>query len=269
VVPRRALLPLTLALLALLPACRSEPRASADPVGRAGSAVSGRGSDPVASPSPADARVLRAVGQIIDGADGFVVVPHERLVPMWKQPDAGAADFRLDARSPGGGRAPMLVKAARLDPGGAAWLEVYLPIRPNGSTAWVSGADVRVERRHERIEVDLSERILRHFHDGRLVDRFSVGVGQSRFPTGTGTFYVWAKVPFDPPSGAYGVYALGLSGFSPVLSDWPGEGRMAIHGTLDPSDRGQAVSFGCVRVYDPDMVTLEHVPLGTPVIIRA
>jgi len=162
----------------------------------------------------------------------------------------------------------MLVKAARLDASGRPWLEVYLPIRPNGSTGWVRGEDVGLERRHDRIEVDLSERTLRHLHDGRLVGRFSVAVGQSRFPTGTGTFYVWAKVPFDPPSGAYGVYALGLSGFSPVLSDWPGEGRMAVHGTPDPNDRGQAVSFGCVRVYNPDMATLERVPLGTPVIIR-
>jgi hypothetical protein len=267
VVPRRALLPLILALLVLLPACRSEPRASADADGSASPAATTRGSEPIASPSPVDARVLRAIDQILHGADDFVVVPDERLVPMWREPGAGPADFRLDARSPSGGRAPMLVKTARLDAGGGAWLEVYLPIRPNGSTAWVSGADVRTQRRHDRIEVDLSERTLRHFHDDRLVGRFSVGVGQLRFPTGTGTFYVWARVPFDPPSGAYGVYALGLSGFSPVLSDWPGEGRMAVHGTPDPDDRGRAVSFGCVRVYNPDMTTLEHVPLGTPVII--
>jgi lipoprotein-anchoring transpeptidase ErfK/SrfK len=43
---------------------------------------------------------------------------------------------------------------------------------------------------------------------------------------------------------------------------------MAIHGTSDPSDRGQQVSHGCIRVYNTDMKTLRSLPLGTPVIIR-
>ena len=64
------------------------------------------------------------------------------------------------------------------------------------------------------------------------------------------------------------MFALGLSGFSPVLKDWPGGGRMAIHGTAHASDRGLMVSHGCVRVYNDDMVDLRRVPLGTPVVIR-
>jgi lipoprotein-anchoring transpeptidase ErfK/SrfK len=83
-----------------------------------------------------------------------------------------------------------------------------------------------------------------------------------------GTFYVWAQVPQASPFGPYGVFALGLSGFSPVLKDWPGGGRMAIHGTSDPADQGQMVSHGCVRVYNPDMTLLKHVPMGTPVVIH-
>ena len=62
--------------------------------------------------------------------------------------------------------------------------------------------------------------------------------------------------------------ALGLSGFSPVLKNWPGGGRMAIHGTAHPDDRGLMVSHGCVRVYNDDMVDLRRVPLGTPVVIK-
>jgi L,D-transpeptidase ErfK/SrfK len=53
-----------------------------------------------------------------------------------------------------------------------------------------------------------------------------------------------------------------------VLTSLPGGGRMAIHGTADPSDRGQAVSFGCVRVYNRDMDRLQDVPMGTVVVIR-
>jgi lipoprotein-anchoring transpeptidase ErfK/SrfK len=40
---------------------------------------------------------------------------------------------------------------------------------------------------------------------------------------------------------------------------------MTIHGTSSPSDRGNAVSHGCVRVYNEDLKSLLDVPLGTPV----
>jgi lipoprotein-anchoring transpeptidase ErfK/SrfK len=76
-------------------------------------------------------------------------------------------------------------------------------------------------------------------------------------------------LPQASPAGPYGVFALGLSGFSQVIKDWPGGGRMAIHGTSNPADRGQMVSHGCVRVFNDDMVNLKQVPMGTPVVIRA
>jgi lipoprotein-anchoring transpeptidase ErfK/SrfK len=90
-------------------------------------------------------------------------------------------------------------------------------------------------------------------------------VGSERYPTGVGRFYIWVKVPHENPNNPYGIMALGLSGFSPVLSDWPGQGRMAVHGTPYASNRGQAVSHGCVRVYNDDMQALLDLPLGTPV----
>ncbi|MGZ5289871.1 MAG: L,D-transpeptidase [Actinomycetota bacterium] len=41
-----------------------------------------------------------------------------------------------------------------------------------------------------------------------------------------------------------------------------------MHGTSDPSDRGQRVSHGCIRVYNADMASLTDLPMGTPVVIR-
>ena len=98
---------------------------------------------------------------------------------------------------------------------------------------------------------------------------FSVGIGTPTYPTTPGRFSVWAFVEYADPSGPYGAFALGLSGFSDVITDWPGGGRMAIHGTADPGDRGAAVSHGCVRVYNADLEALRDVPLGTPVTIHA
>ena len=152
---------------------------------------------------------------------------------------------------------------------GAAWLRVRLPIRPNGSTGWVRADQVRWRTVKERIVVDLSEHTLWHYRGGRLRTTLTVAVGAPETPTPPGSYFVWAQVSYDHPNGPYGAYALGLSGFSRVLRDWPGGGRLAIHGTGDPADIGRNVSNGCVRVYNPDLLrTLRGVPLGTPVLIR-
>jgi lipoprotein-anchoring transpeptidase ErfK/SrfK len=213
---------------------------------------------PSASPDPVEK----------DRPAGVDALSHERYLPMWNEPGRGGADFVFDARSPTGeGIAPMLV-AARRTIHDQRWVEVLLPIRPNGASAWARADDVDLVRREEEIVVDLSQRTLRYYVRDRLAERFRVGVGAPATPTGTGTFYVWQRVPFEDPNQPYGIFALGLSGFSPVLSDWPGGGRMAIHGTPYASDRGQTVSHGCVRVYNEDMKHLTDVRFGTPVIIR-
>ncbi len=269
---RRAFLPLTLAVSLLAPACSSDADAE-PPVGSAAgvppSPSSATSPSSVAEPSPTPTRTELLLAEITAGPPGHVALPKERLVPMWEEPRTGGSDFRFDSRNPRGGLTPMLIVDGELDGKGGLWLEVLLPIRPNGASAWVRARDVRVHARRDRLEVDLSERILEHYRDGELVDRFRVGIGQPQYPTATGTFYVWVKVPYADPSGPYGIYALGLSGFSPVLSDWPSNGRMAVHGTPYASNRGQAVSHGCVRVYNPEMQTLTRVPLGTPVVISA
>ena len=156
-----------------------------------------------------------------------------------------------------------------VDDEGTTWFRVRLPIRPNGSTGWVRGDQVRPQVRHDRIVVDLSAHRLRRVDAGHMVDDLSVGVGAPSTPSARGRFFVWAHVPTGDPTGPYGVFVLGLSGFSNVITEWVGGGRMAIHGTADPSDRGHDVSHGCVRVYNPQMRELTNVPLGTPVWIHA
>jgi hypothetical protein len=199
------------------------------------------------------------------GAD-VLAFPLERLIRVWEEPRPGDPDFLFDTRNATGARAPLLVAGARrVD--GEAWYEVYLPIRPNGRSVWLRPDEVRLREHEHRIEVDLSERRLRYLVDGEVVERISVGVGTASTPTATGTFYVWVKVPYPNTHPAYGIMALGLSGFSEVLKDWPGGGRMAVHGTANPGDRGRSVSHGCVRVYNQDMEALVDVPLGTPVVI--
>jgi len=148
------------------------------------------------------------------------------------------------------------------------WFRVRLPERPNGSTGWLRARDVDRGAVQDRIIVRLRRHTLTHYVDGEVVRRFAVAVGKPSTPTTPGQFFVWARVGYQDTQGPYGNFALGLSGFSNVITDWPGGGRMAIHGTPDPNIAGQNVSNGCVRVFNALMATLMDIPMGTPVVIR-
>jgi lipoprotein-anchoring transpeptidase ErfK/SrfK len=246
---------LVLTFAAVVVACSSSGEPSREPTATSAPVES---SEPAPEATPEREPILPVEGD-------FVAIPRTRYMPMWERPGRSTnPDFALDTQNPMGQLAPLLIEAAKRREG-EGWVRVLLPLRPNGTTGWVKVDDVKIREREERIEVDLSRRVLRHYDGDELVDAFRVGVGTEQYPTGVGQFYIWVKVPYEDPNNPYGIMALGLSGFSPVLSEWPGEGRMAVHGTPYASDRGQAVSHGCVRVYNEDMSALLDLPLGTPV----
>jgi lipoprotein-anchoring transpeptidase ErfK/SrfK len=64
-------------------------------------------------------------------------------------------------------------------------------------------------------------------------------------------------IPGGSPHNPMGVRALTLSG-----------DEYAIHGTNRPGSIGTAASFGCIRMYNRDIVDLfDRVPVGTPVVM--
>ena len=230
--------------------------------------------EPVASSSPTAAPSTPAVPSptwvpkppVVPERGTYAAMPHVKFLRLWSQPGPGATKAGwLRTRNDWGQTVPMLVEGGFRDREGRGWLRVQLPVRPNGTTGWVRARNVDLERMRERIVVDLSDRTLVHRRDGEIVTELSVGVGTAGYPTTPGSFSVWAFVEYPDPTGPYGTFALGLSGFSDVITDWPGGGRMAIHGTTDPGDKGAAVSHGCVRVWNPELEGLREVPLGTPV----
>ena len=203
------------------------------------------------------------LGPILHPDVAYAVLPQGRYLPIFDEP-SGRRAGGFDPVNPWRQAAPFLVTDVRRDRAGKAWLKVLVPARQNGTTGWVPRNDVKLVQERERIVVDLSQRTLWHFRNGHVVHRFSVAIGAPGTPTPTGIFYVWAHVPQASPFGPYGSFVLGLSGWSETVAN----GRMAIHGTADPTDRGRGVSHGCIRVYNPQMRLLRHVPMGTPVIIR-
>jgi lipoprotein-anchoring transpeptidase ErfK/SrfK len=150
------------------------------------------------------------------------------------------------------------------------WYHVQLPLRPNGITGWVRATDVRLEPVTTRILVELGERRVILYDRGREVMRVRAAIGTSATPTPTGRYYVNQRLIPTDATGPYGPGAIGISAFSPVLTGWAQGGPIAIHGTNRPELIGQAVSNGCIRVRNDELVRLfERTRAGTPVLVRA
>jgi L,D-transpeptidase catalytic domain len=151
-----------------------------------------------------------------------------------------------------------------------AWYRVQLPIRPNGATGYVRADRVRLFRVRTRIEIDLSERRVDFFRNGRRVLSVPAAIGRDGTPTPVGRYYVNQRLLAPDASGPFGPGAIGISAFSPVLTGWTQGGPIAVHGTNNLSSIGKAASYGCLRIENRHVRRMLHAnPEGTPVVIRA
>lgn len=178
----------------------------------------------------------------------------------------GGADRTQHLAHPNQVGAPrtFLVEQVRGD-----WLQVLLPVRPNGSTGWIRADDVILTQTVYSVEVDLADFELRVSEGDDVVVRTEIGYGAEDTPTPGGRYYLVELLQPPDPDGVYGPYAFGLSGFSDVHRDFAGgEGVIGIHGTNDPTSIGSRVSNGCIRMAN-DVITelATMLPLGTPVTI--
>ena len=147
------------------------------------------------------------------------------------------------------------------------WYRITVPGRPNGRTGWIPAASVDVKPIDRWLVIYRGARKFELYVKDKVVRTGKVAVGASGMETPTGLFYVQSK--FDPSWGVLGAYAFETSGYS-KLSDWPGGGVVGVHGTNTPNLIGQAVSHGCVRLFNKDIQFLRGVvPVGTPIKIVA
>ena len=152
------------------------------------------------------------------------------------------------------------------------WLAVTEAGVGGNRVVWVDAkaGGLRYSRTPLELDVDLSDRALTLARGTNVLRRISVGVGAFDSPTPTGRFAVTDKLAGSSFSASYGCCILALSAVQTSLpAGWTGGDRIAIHGTLAPSDFGRAVSAGCVHAPDNELRYLMRVvPVGTPVVIR-
>ncbi len=184
----------------------------------------------------------------------------------------GDAIARFERMNVNGVRTVLGVLAVRRDAAcDPTWYRVQLPIRPNGAVGWVRAADVQTASRDDAHP----RRPLRS--SGHPVPRRAARCSRRRRPSGN-------PAPRRRPAGTTSTSACarpirqarsglppsGSRRSRPTLQEWTQGGPIAIHGTNTPYKLGLAVSHGCVRIANVDLLRLyEQAEEGTPVLIRS
>jgi lipoprotein-anchoring transpeptidase ErfK/SrfK len=106
------------------------------------------------------------------------------------------------------------------------------------------------------IQISVSTKRLILKREGQVVKEYPIAVGKIVTATPVGDFVIVNREP--NPGGPFGVMWLSLSKL-----------HYGIHGTNNPASIGKAVSLGCIRMYNNDVLELASmVPNGTRVFIR-
>lgn len=101
------------------------------------------------------------------------------------------------------------------------------------------------------ITVSVATRRLTLFKDGKVFKSYPIAVGKPSTPTPRGNFKIVNKQV--SPGGPFGARWLGLS-----------KKGYGIHGTNNPASIGKAVSNGCIRLHNNNVIELFNlVSVGT------
>ncbi|HLI55810.1 MAG TPA: L,D-transpeptidase, partial [Actinomycetota bacterium] len=213
-----------------------------------------QGTPAQAAPPPSNPDNAPASSTVADAAVG--------TVPYYGSP-GGGQEGTLPGHNVLGETESFLVVGSQ--PG---WYDVEIPVKPNGSTAWIRSSAVTTRADPYAIVVHQGSFTLNLYENGSLLHSYRVAVGAPSTPTPNGNFYVLVSQAYNQAPYAVGIF--GLSVFSNVLQDWAGGGEIGIHGWQDTSVLGHQASHGCVRMSGADFQVLYNsVPLGTPVAIEA
>jgi L,D-transpeptidase catalytic domain len=190
--------------------------------------------------------------------------------PARTRPAANASVVtQLTRQTPEGTPTAVPVLRSRTDAEGGVWIEVRLPILPNGRIGWVQRRSLGgYETVNTHFVIDRGHLRATLYRSGRAVFTAPVGIGADSSPTPAGEFMISNELtryanPF------YGPVAFGTTARSAVLTDWPAGGFVGIHGTDEPELIPGRVSHGCIRMRNHDILRLAALmPVGTPLTIR-
>ena len=151
---------------------------------------------------------------------------HVVLLEAFREPAEGDSWWLFPNPGPFDGPG-VLLAADVTDPD---WVQVHLPVRPNGRTGWVRRSDVVLSTVTTRIVVELGKRRVTVYDGSEVLVIAEATIGAPETPTPTGTFYVnQVQMEVDPGT-ERGAGLFGISAFSEVLDIIDGgEPAVALH----------------------------------------
>ena len=148
---------------------------------------------------------------------------------------------------------------------GSGWAQVYVPARPNGTTAWVQTSQFRWGSSNRMLQINVSQRTITVFEGSNVLitTQGVLGKGSSRTPLANG----WVEEIMAGPSAAYGPRLISLGIFSDDLNSFAGSvPKIALHGTNNPGIMGQYASNGCIRIRNEIITQIAGMlPVGSKV----
>jgi L,D-transpeptidase ErfK/SrfK len=203
-------------------------------------------------------------------------------------PMAPASLEGLSGSSPGAAPAPSLAPSPTAAPAAATLLSPASPSAPPGTapSAAATGPAIELDR---ALVLDRQRRLLSLLENGRVVRRFPVAVGMPGWETPVGRFQVLNKTAYPVwehpqkgthtppgPTNPLGSRWIGFHQDCQGRRGWDGEHMLDVkgcvvagfHGTPHRWTVGQALSHGCVRLYDEDVrQVFDFVSIGTSVTV--
>ncbi len=128
-------------------------------------------------------------------------------------------------------------------------------------------AHARSAAPESRIVINIAERKLTVFKDGRAAGEYVIAVGKPGTPTPAGEFHIADKQTV--PGAGDGVFGARWMEFYRVRGPDGVLQLYGIHGTNVPQKLGDAVSHGCIRLSNHDVEQVfKQAYVGEPVYIR-
>lgn len=240
----------------------------APPATRASSSAAAPEAPPLPA-APESALVVPQPRPLQAGASRWATVLRSTVARALPRADSAAVG-ELSTQTEEGTTNIVLVVGRVQDADGRLWIRARLPVLPNNTVGWVPrealGGYGEVDT---HLVVDRTRLTATLFRTGRKIFEAPVGIGEDRWPTPVGRFYIRNRLTsYDSPM--YGPLAFGTSARSAVLTDWPAGGFVGIHGTDQPEILPGRVSHGCIRLRNDDILRLDELmPVGTPLTVRA
>lgn len=229
-------------------------------------ACGGGGSSQASAPASTTTQQATSSGPQLGQAPSTIATAAQPTIEIYSQPGDATPSLTLHSPNPDGVKRVFLVEGTQGD-----WLHVLLPVPPNGSQGWIPASAVTTSKTSYWVEVVRSAHRLKVHKGTTTVLDTPAGIGTQDTPTPGGLYYITELLKAPNPTGDYGPYAYGLSGYSTSLKQFEGHDPIiGIHGTNQPQLVGTDVSHGCIRLHN-DVITrmADMLPLGTPVQIQA